>query len=73
MRLHPVARAVRPAYNRHVKPAGNAIAENPARVLVVDDEPGVVSFVARALRGRGFEVDVAGGGDEALAKLGTAL
>jgi DNA-binding response OmpR family regulator len=37
-------------------------------VLVVDDEPGVVSFVARALRARGFDVDVAGGGEEALAK-----
>jgi DNA-binding response OmpR family regulator len=37
-------------------------------VLVVDDEPGVVSFVARALRGRGFEVDVADTGDGALAK-----
>jgi len=52
-----------------VKSAGNAIAENHARVLVVDDEPGVVSFIARALRGRGFEVDVAGGGDDALTML----
>jgi two-component system OmpR family response regulator len=44
------------------------LAEARPRVLVVDDEPGVVSFVARALRGRGFDVDVAGGGDDALAK-----
>lgn len=42
------------------------IAEPRPRVLVVDDEPGVVSFVARALRSRSFEVDVAGGGEEAL-------
>jgi DNA-binding response OmpR family regulator len=46
--------------------APNPIADIRARVLVVDDEPGVVSFVARALRARGFEVDVAGGGEEAL-------
>jgi DNA-binding response OmpR family regulator len=37
-----------------------------ARVLVVDDEPGVVSFIARALRTAGFEVDVAGSGQAAL-------
>jgi CheY-like chemotaxis protein len=39
-------------------------------VLVVDDEPVAVSFVARGLRGRGFDVDVAGGGGDALAKAG---
>src|SRR5262245_56966098 len=44
--------------------------EQHARVLVVDDEPGVVNFIARALRGRGFAADTAGGGDEALALLG---
>jgi DNA-binding response OmpR family regulator len=38
-----------------------------SRALVVDAAPGGVSFVARALRGRGFEADVAGDGDEALA------
>jgi two-component system, OmpR family, copper resistance phosphate regulon response regulator CusR len=37
------------------------------RVLVVEDEPGVASFVARALRGRGFAVDVALGGERGLA------
>jgi DNA-binding response OmpR family regulator len=52
-----------------VRPATNPpLAEARPRVLVVDDEPGVVSFVARALRGRGFDVDVAGDGDDALAK-----
>jgi two-component system OmpR family response regulator len=50
--------------------APNFTAKTRASVLVVDDEPGVVSFLARALRGRGFEVDVAGGGDDALALAG---
>jgi two-component system, OmpR family, response regulator len=36
------------------------------RVLVVDDEPNVASFVGRALRGRGFAVDVALGGERGL-------
>ena len=33
-----------------------------ARVLVVDDEPKIVSFITRALTARGFEVDSAGDG-----------
>jgi len=37
------------------------------RVLVVDDEPNVASFVGRALRGRGFAVDIALGGERGLA------
>jgi two-component system, OmpR family, response regulator len=57
------------SYNHHVSHVPHPIAEHRARVLVVDDEPGVVSFVARALQARGFDVDVAGGGDEALALL----
>jgi two-component system, OmpR family, response regulator len=36
------------------------------RVLVVDDEPNVASFVGRALRGRGFAVDIALGGERGL-------
>lgn len=32
------------------------------RVLVIDDEPGVLRFVARALRSEGVDVDVADGG-----------
>jgi two-component system, OmpR family, response regulator len=43
-----------------------------ASVLVVDDEPGVVSFVARALRAKGFDADVAAGGEEALARMRAA-
>jgi two-component system copper resistance phosphate regulon response regulator CusR len=34
------------------------------RLLVVDDEPGVLHFVSRALRAEGIEVDTADGGDE---------
>ncbi|HET7070174.1 MAG TPA: response regulator, partial [Nocardioides sp.] len=34
------------------------------RVLVVDDEPGVLHFVSRALRAEGVEVDTADHGEE---------
>src|SRR5579862_4559400 len=37
-----------------------------ARVLVVDDEPGIVDVVSMALRYNGFEVESAGTGREAL-------
>src|SRR4051812_48032611 len=37
-----------------------------ARVLVIDDEPNVASFVGRALRAKGFDVDVALGGERGL-------
>jgi two-component system OmpR family response regulator len=40
-----------------------------ARVLVVDDEPNIVDVIAMALRYEGFEVDAAGTGAEALAKV----
>lgn len=36
------------------------------RVLVIDDEPNVASFVGRALRAKGFGVDVALGGERGL-------
>ncbi|BEP15019.1 response regulator transcription factor [Acidothermaceae bacterium B102] len=38
------------------------------RVLLADDEPGVVSFVSRALTGMGLEVEVAGDGAAAVRK-----
>ncbi len=38
------------------------------KVLVVDDEPGIVNAIAYALRREGYEVDTAGDGEEALAK-----
>jgi DNA-binding response OmpR family regulator len=34
------------------------------RLLVVDDEPGVLHFVSRALRAEGIDVDTADGGEE---------
>jgi DNA-binding response OmpR family regulator len=37
-----------------------------ARVLVVDDDPGIVDVVSYALRGDGFEVDSVESGEEAL-------
>ncbi|GGF66021.1 DNA-binding response regulator [Paenibacillus albidus] len=38
------------------------------KVLVVDDEPGIVSAIAYALRREGYEVETAGDGEEALRK-----
>src|SRR3954467_8293675 len=44
-----------------------AVASDTAqRVLVIDDEPNVASFVGRALRAKGFQVDVALGGERGL-------
>jgi len=37
-----------------------------SRVLVIDDEPKIVSFVSRALTARGYDVDSAGSGAEGL-------
>jgi two-component system OmpR family response regulator len=47
-------------------PATAAAFEPAQRVLVVDDEPNVASFVGRALRAKGFAVDVALGGERGL-------
>ena len=47
-------------------PATAAAFEPAHRVLVVDDEPNVASFVGRALRAKGFAVDVALGGERGL-------
>ena len=44
---------------------GDAAAPD-GRVLVIDDEPNVASFVGRALRAKGFAVDVALGGERGL-------
>src|SRR6202022_455634 len=37
-----------------------------ARVLVIDDEPGILNFVSRGLRAEGYQVDVAADGDTGL-------
>jgi len=42
--------------------------ENLMNILVVDDDPEIVSFVKRGLIYDGYEVDTAGDGSEALAK-----
>src|SRR6476660_6863927 len=44
----------------------SAIAPDPLRVLVVDDEMSVLAFAERALRRGGYEVVVASDGPEAL-------
>ena len=41
------------------------------RILVVEDDPKIASFVAGGLRQHGFAVDQAGDGDEALALIAT--
>jgi DNA-binding response OmpR family regulator len=37
-----------------------------ARVLVIDDEPGILNFVSRGLRAEGYTVDLAADGDAGL-------
>lgn len=43
------------------------VPESPRRVLIVDDEPFVVKIAQRVLERDGFEILVAGDGEEALA------
>ena len=40
------------------------------RILVVEDEPGILAFVTRALRAEGFAIDAATDGAQALGSLG---
>ncbi len=47
-------------------PAPAAAGVRAGRILVIDDEPDVASFVGRALRAKGFSVDVALGGERGL-------
>jgi DNA-binding response OmpR family regulator len=49
-----------------VATAPAATAAPAGRVLVIDDEPSVAGFVGRALRAKGFAVDVALGGERGL-------
>ena len=44
-----------------------------ARILVAEDEPSVQSFIIRALRGAGHEVDAVSDGSEALEALAAAM
>jgi two-component system response regulator MprA len=43
--------------------------ENRSRILVVDDDPEIVSFLRRGLIFEGYAIEIAGNGVEALAKL----
>lgn len=43
--------------------------KNKPRILVVDDDPGIVSFLRRGLIFEGYDVDTASDGAEALAKI----
>jgi DNA-binding response OmpR family regulator len=42
----------------------------PPRILLVDDEPKIRGFIARALSSAGYAIDCASDGDEALRQLG---
>lgn len=42
---------------------------NPARILIVDDEPSITEFVSYAMRKEGYETEVASNGEEALDKI----
>jgi DNA-binding response OmpR family regulator len=48
-------------------------AAGPRRILVVDDEPEIRLLLERALSNKGFSVDTAGDGEEALAKISGTL
>src|SRR4051812_44281183 len=51
----------------HGHDAQMAASDARTRILLVDDEPTILSFVARILRGHGFTVDCAVDGAQALA------
>ena len=46
--------------------------KTPARILVVDDDPGIGQMLTRALARHGFEVDATTSADEAIEKSETA-
>jgi len=48
-----------------------AVASQSPRILVVDDEPAVREALARALEIEGYEVDLAGDGEEGISRIGT--
>lgn len=49
--------------------AGTAVPQRPARILVVDDDEGLLVLMAELLRGEGYEVLTADSGAGALARL----
>jgi response regulator RpfG family c-di-GMP phosphodiesterase len=61
--------AFSPIADVRVSSVSKALADSPPRLLVVDDEEAIRSALARFLRGRGYEVEVAESGQAALALL----
>ncbi|HEX5223586.1 MAG TPA: hypothetical protein VFW29_00525, partial [Solirubrobacteraceae bacterium] len=62
-----MARAVPESADGEILPAAadaTIEAATPARVLVIEDEPGIVDFVRRGLEAAGFSVEVAMDGIE---------
>ena len=43
--------------------------ENPARILIVDDEPSITEFVSYAMQKEGYLTEVASNGEDALEKI----
>jgi len=52
-----------------VRMAHDAAASRVGRILIVDDEQGITDFLLFGLRDEGFDVAIAGSGEEGLAKL----
>jgi CheY-like chemotaxis protein len=64
----PAPRPPMPAIGRTIRRAGER-AGRPPRVLVVDDDPQLLSYLALALGGSGFVVETAADGSEALRRV----
>lgn len=56
-------------YAHDAQMAGTAPAGARTRILLIDDEPTILSFVSRILRGHGFSVDCAADGAQGLAMI----
>jgi two-component system OmpR family response regulator len=64
---NPVLRKLSGSWRKLVSVSA-AVARDPPRVLVVDDEPSIVDVISMALRHHGFTVAAAASGGEALAQ-----
>jgi two-component system, OmpR family, response regulator len=53
----------------HLPAAGGAYAWDVVRILLVEDEPLIASFVSRGLRAEGYTTSIAASGDEAVVEL----
>jgi CheY-like chemotaxis protein len=61
----PGAGRLRTSINEHFGAEGDSM----KKVLIVDDEPDIVSYLEMILQDNGFETDTAGNGNEALEKV----